>query len=292
MKIETVAVVGAGTIGRGLAVDLAMHGYEVLLNDIAQDVLEQANEAMRSDLRSYRMLVQEYRDADDEALLGRIRIVPDLAALARAELIIENIVEHYDEKARLYARLSGICGNATIYGVNTSCISITKLARHLPDPSTMIGMHFMNPVPVKNFVEMIRGECTSESTIETATTLVKQLGKEHVLVSDFPGFVANRVMMLAVNECAFIVQDAVAAAADVDKVFRLGFGHSMGPLATADLIGLDTVLNSILVLFDEYKDPKYRPCPLLQKMVDAGYLGRKSGRGFFNYSRQKRQNQG
>lgn len=285
MDLKTVAVIGAGTIGRGLALDLAMHGYEVLLNDIDQDVLEQAGKAMRSELRTYRMLVDEYREADDEVLLGRIRFSPDLAVLASAEFVIENIVEDYDEKARLYARLSAICGSETIYGVNTSCISITKLARHLPDASRMIGMHFMNPVPMKKFVEMIRGEITSEKTIEAATELVQRLDKEHVLVKDFPGFVANRVMMLAVNECAFIVQDNVAPPSDVDKVFRLAFGHGMGPLATADLIGLDTVLNSILVLFDEYKDSKYRPCPLLQKMVDAGYLGRKSGRGFFTYSK-------
>ncbi len=147
----------------------------------------------------------------------------------------------------------------------------------------MLGMHFMNPVPVKKFVEMVRAEHTSEETIEVALALVKRLGKDHVLVKDFPGFISNRVMMLAVNECAFILQDGVAEAADVDKVFRLAFGHSMGPLATADLIGLDTVLNSILVLFDEFKDSKFRPSPLLQKMVDAGYLGRKSGRGFFTY---------
>ena len=216
---------------------------------------------------------------------GRIVFAPELKALHRAEFVIENIVEDYDEKARLYAQLSGICASGTLYGVNTSCISITKLARNVPDPSRMIGMHFMNPVPVKKFVEMIRGELTSEDTIAAATALVQKLDKDHVLVRDFPGFVSNRVMMLAVNECAFVVQDQVATPADVDKVFRLAFGHSMGPLATADLIGLDTVLNSINVLFEEYKDSKYRPCPLLQKMVDAGYLGRKSGRGFFNYTR-------
>jgi 3-hydroxybutyryl-CoA dehydrogenase len=285
MEVRTIAVVGAGTIGRGLAVDLAMHGYEVILNDLTTEALGQARDAMRSELKSYRILVPEYRELDEEVLLGRIVFAPELTALHRAEFVIENIVEDYDEKARLYAQLSGICASGTLYGVNTSCISITKLARNVPDPSRMIGMHFMNPVPVKKFVEMIRGELTSEETIAAATALVQKLDKDHVLVRDFPGFVSNRVMMLAVNECAFVVQDQVATPADVDKVFRLAFGHSMGPLATADLIGLDTVLNSINVLFEEYKDSKYRPCPLLQKMVDAGYLGRKSGRGFFNYTR-------
>jgi len=285
MDVRTVSVVGAGTIGSGLAVDLAMHGYSVILNDRSEETLERAKEAMRSDLRSYRMLVPEYREVDEEDILGNIVFASDLTAAAEADFVIENIVENYDEKARLYDRLSGICGQETWYGVNTSCISITRLSSHLPDPSKMIGMHFMNPVPVRKFVEMVRAECTSEETIESATALVKRLGKEHVLVNDFPGFVSNRVMMLAINECAFVIQDDVADPADVDKVFRLAFGHSMGMLATADLIGLDTVLNSIIVLFEEYKDSKYRPCPLLQKMVDAGYLGRKSGKGFFTYSK-------
>jgi len=285
MEPRTVAVIGAGTIGTGLAVDLSMHGYQVILNDVAKEAIERAASTIRADLKSYRMLVPEYRTADDQDILDRIRFESDPAAVAGADFVVENIVEDYEEKARLYAYISGICGKETVYGVNTSCISITRLANHVPDPSKMIGMHFMNPVPLKKFVEMIRAEHTSEETIERAAALVKSLGKEHVLVKDFPGFVSNRVMMLAVNECAFVVQDDVADPADVDKVFRLAFGHSMGPLATADLIGLDTVLNSIVVLFEEYKDPKYRPCPLLQKMVSAGYLGRKSGRGFFIYAR-------
>jgi len=283
--MTAIAVIGAGTIGRGLALDLAMHGHDVLLNDVDQETLRRALEAIRSELRSYRLLVAEYREADEDTLLGRITLAPAVKDLAQAEFVIENIVEDYTTKARLYEELKSACGARTIYGVNTSCISITKLARHVTDPSRMIGMHFMNPVPVKKFVEMIRGEHTAEQTIETATALVKQLGKDYVLVKDAPGFVSNRVMMLAVNECAFVVQEEVATPADVDKVFRQAFGHSMGPLATADLIGLDTVLNSIIVLFEEYRDPKYRPCPLLQKMVDSGDLGRKSGRGFFKYTR-------
>ncbi len=284
-QVNTIGVVGAGTIGNGLAVDLARFEYDVILNDLTDEELEKSAETIRSDLRTYRLLVPEYREADDEDILNRITFTSNIDALADADFVIENIVEDFNEKARLYEQLSTICRKETFYAVNTSCISITRLANHIEDSTRMLGMHFMNPVPVKKFVEMIRAEHTSEETIEVALALVKRLGKDHVLVNDFPGFVSNRVMMLAVNECAFTLQDGVAEAADVDKVFRLAFGHSMGPLATADLIGLDTVLNSILVLFDEYKDPKYRPCPLLQKMVDAGYLGRKSGRGFFKYSR-------
>ncbi len=283
-QVNTIAVVGAGTIGNGLAVDLARFGYDVILNDLTDEELEKSAETIRSDLRTYRMLVPEYREIDDEDILRRITFTSNPDAMADADFVIENIVEDFNEKARLYEQLSTICRKETFFAANTSCISITKLANHIEDPTRMLGMHFMNPVPVKKFVEMVRAERTSEETIEIALALVKRLGKDHVLVKDFPGFIANRVMMLAVNECAFIIQDGVAEAADVDKVFRLGFGHSMGPLATADLIGLDTVLNSILVLFEEYKDPKYRPSPLLQKMVDAGYLGRKSGRGFFTYS--------
>ena len=283
-QVNTIAVIGAGTIGNGLAVDLARFGYNVILNDLSDEELQKAADTIRSDLRTYRMLVPEYREIDDEEVLSRITYTSNQVELAPADFVIENIVEDYDEKVKLYKILSEICREDTFYAVNTSCISITKMANHIKDPTRMLGMHFMNPVPMKKFVEMIEAELTSRETIEAALDLVKRLGKDHVLVKDFPGFVANRVMMLAVNECAFIIQDGVSNAADVDKVFRLAFGHSMGPLATADLIGLDTVLNSIIVLSDQYKDSKFRPCPLLQKMVDAGYLGRKSDRGFFNYS--------
>jgi 3-hydroxybutyryl-CoA dehydrogenase len=286
MEAQKVAVIGAGTIGLGLAVDLSAHGYDVVVNDTSQAVLDGAPDRIAADLRMYRMLVQEYRDVDDEAVLRKMVFTGDLSAVADVDFVIENITEDLNRKTALLDRLATICRKNPCVATNTSCISVTKLGARLADPSRMIGMHFMNPVPVKKFVEMIRGERTSEETIACARALAKRLGKEHVLVNDYPGFVSNRVMMLTVNECAFVVQDGVADAAQVDKVFRLAFGHGMGPLATADLIGLDTVLNSIVVLFEAYKDSKYRPCPLLQKMVDAGYLGRKSGKGFFTYNAQ------
>lgn len=281
--VQKVAVIGAGTIGLGLAVDLAAHDYAVEVVDVSQAVLDAAPDKIRTDMRTYRMLVPAYREADEEALIARMLFTTDLTAVADADFVIENITEDLALKSALYDRLAAICKPEACFATNTSCISVTKLASHLRDPSRMLGMHFMNPVPVKRFVEMIRGERTSEETIVTARALAKRLGKDHVLVKDYPGFVSNRIMMLTVNECAFVLQDGVAEAAQVDKLFRQAFGHEMGPLAMADLIGLDTVLNSIIVLFDEYKDSKYRPCPLLQKMVDAGYLGRKSGRGFFTY---------
>ncbi len=283
MDSEKVAVIGAGVIGTGLAVDLAVCEYEVLLIDLTDEILRRAEGTMRSDLRMYRMVIPGYREIDEEKLLGRICFSTELTGTAEAGLVIENITEDLNAKAALYEQLAGICREGTLLGVNTSCLSITKLAAPLPDPSRMIGMHFMNPVPMKKMVEMIRGELTSDATVADAAELVRRLRKEPVLVEDMPGFVANRVMMLAINECAFVLQDGVADAAAVDKIFRLGFGHKMGPLATADLIGLDTVLDSIKVLHSAYGDSKYRPCPLLQKMVDAGYLGRKCGRGFFSY---------
>ncbi len=282
-ETRKVAVIGAGTIGLGLAVDLAAHAYDVSLHDNAPDVLAAAPDRIRNDLRTYRMLVAAYREIEDDTLLARIRMTTALEDAADADFVIENVTENLALKREVFTQLGRICKPTACYATNTSCISVTKLAAHLPDPTRMLGMHFMNPVPVKRFVEMIRGERTSEDTIATARALAKRLGKDHVLVKDFPGFVSNRVMMLTVNECAFVLQDGVAEAAQVDKLFRQAFGHEMGPLAMADLIGLDTILNSIVVLYEEYKDSKYRPCPLLQKMVDAGYLGRKSGRGFFNY---------
>jgi 3-hydroxybutyryl-CoA dehydrogenase len=284
MEVKNTAVIGAGTIGLGLAVDLAAHGYAVQVVDSSPEVVKQAPERVARDLMMFRMLAPDYRDADGDTILARLSFSSDLDTVGTADFVIENITEDIAMKEAVFQRLAQICRPDAYFATNTSCISVTRLAACLRDPSRMMGMHFMNPVPVKKFVEIIRGELSSDETAEAAQNLARKLGKEFVVVKDFPGFVSNRVMMLTVNECAFVLQDGVASAAQVDKVFRLAFGHPMGPLAMADLIGLDTILKSVEVLYLEYNDSKYRPCPLLRKMVHAGYLGRKSGRGFFTYN--------
>jgi 3-hydroxybutyryl-CoA dehydrogenase len=200
-----------------------------------------------------------------------------------AFVVLENITESYDAKKELYGRLRDHCRADALVGVNTSCIPITRIGALMPAPENVIGMHFMNPSPLKQLVEVVRGYRTSDETIERTRDFLKSLHKTCVVVNDSPGFVTNRVLMPMINECVWLVQDNVAQPRDVDQIFKLGFGHKMGPLATADLIGLDTILDSLMVLYDSYNDPKYRPCPLLKKMVDAGVLGKKTGRGFFTY---------
>jgi len=216
-------------------------------------------------------------------ILKNIKFTTKYDDFDSVDMVVENVTEDWQAKKNVYCELRGVCKAGTIYGVNTSCFSITKIGSLLPEPDKVIGIHLMNPVPMKAMVEVIRGYSTTESTIEIMNSALKSLGKTPIVVEDFPGFVTNRVMMLMINECVWTVQDGVAKPRDVDKIFRLGFGHKMGPLATADLIGLDTILNSLIVLYESYNDPKFRPCPLLRKMVDAGLLGKKSGKGFFEY---------
>ena len=199
------------------------------------------------------------------------------------DLVIENIIEDQKVKIELYKELDKICGTNTIYFVNTSCIPITKIASCVSKPENVIGVHFMNPVPLKEMVEVIKGYYTSETIIEKTKEFLKSIGKISVVVNDYPGFVANRLSHLFMNEAAFLVQDQVATPAEIDMIFKKGYGHKSGPLETADLIGLDTVVNSLAILYESYQDSKFRCCPLLKKMVDAGLLGRKSGKGFYNY---------
>ncbi|WGU96905.1 3-hydroxyacyl-CoA dehydrogenase NAD-binding domain-containing protein [Paenibacillus dendritiformis] len=283
--IQTVGVVGSGVMGSDVALDLACYGYEVVLKDISEDAVRRAKEKIRTDFRLLKMVKPRAKQLALEDVLGRITFTTSYDGFGRVQFVIENITEDWERKKTVYKELAEVCGIDTYFAVNTSCISITKVGALMPRPDKVIGMHFMNPVPMKELVEVIRGEHTSDESVACGEQFLRSFDKVPVVVNDFPGFVTNRVLMLTINECVWAVQDGVAEPQDVDKIFRLGFGHKMGPLATCDLIGLDTILNSLLVLYDSYKDPKFRPCPLLVKMVDAGYLGKKSGKGFFDYDK-------
>ncbi|OYD09089.1 3-hydroxyacyl-CoA dehydrogenase family protein [Paludifilum halophilum] len=283
MNIQTIAVVGAGVMGTDVALDLACYGYNVILKDIDSEAMDRARKKISNDFKLVKMVKKDVKSRTLEDVWGQISFTSDYDRFGEADFVIENITEDWEAKRKVYRELREVCSPDTLYAVNTSCISITKVGSLMPDPEKVIGMHFMNPVPVKELVEVIRGEHTSDETVDVSRHFLESFKKVPVIVNDFPGFVTNRVLMLTINECIWSVQDGVAEPADVDKIFRLGFGHKMGPLATADLIGLDTIHHSLLVLYDSYKDPKFRPCPLLVKMVDAGYLGKKSGKGFFQY---------
>jgi len=279
-----VGIIGAGVMGRGLAQDLAHHGYTVRLIDIGEDVLADAKRSIRQSLRGQLLQApQGEKQQDTGKVLERIVTSTDLESLADADFVIENVTEKWDIKKTIYPVIDRVCPPHTVFAANTSAISITRIASQTERPDRVLGMHFMNPVPMKKTVEVIRGFHTSEDTLSVAAQLLKGFGKDGVVVRDSPGFVSNRVLMLTVNEAAFLVHEGVADPAEVDKIFRECFGHTMGPLATADLIGLDTILYSIEVLYESFNDGKYRPCPLLKKMVDAGLHGRKNGMGFFAY---------
>jgi len=280
---EKIAVIGAGIMGCDIAIDLASYGYSVVLKDIDKKALEKALKTIDEKFKLFKMMKPRFAKYTLDELLSGMTFDLDYENFRNISFIIENITEDYTSKESLYLELREICPDDIIYGVNTSCISITKIGRLMPRPENVIGMHFMNPVPMISLVEVIRGFHTSNETIEKTQAFLTSIEKTCVVVNDYPGFVTNRVLMLTINECIWLVQDQVAAPKDIDKIFKLGFSHKMGPLATADLIGLDTILRSLEVLYDSFNDPKYRPCPLLRKMVDAGQLGKKSGNGFFKY---------
>ncbi|RSN11263.1 3-hydroxybutyryl-CoA dehydrogenase [Streptomyces sp. WAC 05977] len=277
-----VGVVGAGVMGTGVAQNLATSGHEAVLIDVDPGKLADARDRIELECRMSRMLGGAEIDAAE--VLGRITFGTELALLAEAEVVIENITENWDLKSRLYPKLDEACKADTVFVVNTSAIPITKVAALTRRQDKVMGVHFMNPVPMKPSCEFIPGYHTSESTKDIVRELLLSMGKKPIPVNDASGFVSNRVLMLTVNEAAFLVHEGVADAETVDEVFRGCFGHPMGPLETADLIGVDTILYSVEVLYDEFNDSKYRPCPLLKQMTAAGLHGRKSGKGFYNYS--------
>jgi 3-hydroxybutyryl-CoA dehydrogenase len=283
MEIRKIAVIGAGVMGSDVAFDLASYGYDVLLKDIHECRLTEARNKIKAGFRGYKMMKSELKDASLDDILGRITFTTHYEGFLETDLVIENVSEDWNIKKTVYAEAREVCRASTFYAVNTSCISITRIANLMPRPERIIGMHFMNPVPLKNIVEVIRGMHTSEETVTAMKDFLKTLKKSAVVVNDFPGFVSNRLSHLFMNEAAFLVQDQVASPKDIDRIFKQGYGHDMGPLETADLIGLDTVVNSLRILYESYEDPKFRCCPLLKKMVDAGYCGKKSGKGFYEY---------
>lgn len=279
---KTIAILGAGVIGRGVAQICAQSGYHVALIDSSAAALTESMQAIMEGLRLQRLLVNAANDSP-EAISARIVCSTSHDALRDADVIIENISEDWAAKRTLHEQISGFYRAGTLLAINSSVISITRIAAVTRDPGLVVGIHFMNPVPLTAGVEVVRGFHTSSGAIAQAVALAKSLGKEAVIVNDSPGFVSNRVLMLMINEAIWTVQDQIAQPCEVDRIFKLCFGHKMGPLETADLIGLDTVLLSLDELHNSYRDPKFRACTLLRKMVDSRNLGRKSGRGFYGY---------
>ncbi len=282
MNIETVGVVGAGTMGNGIAHVFAQNGYHVRLVDVSQDILDRALQTIRKNLerQAKKAIIQE---GEIDPILSRIQTATEVEAMRDAQLVVEAVVENVDVKRELFQKLDAITAPEAILASNTSSISITEIAAATHRPQQVVGMHFFNPVPVMKLVEVIRGLATSDETFDRIMELSRKLGKEPVAVNDYPGFVSNRVLMPMINEAIYCVMEGVATPEAVDTVMKLGMNHPMGPLTLADFIGLDVCLHILEVLHRELGDDKYRPCPLLRKMVAAGHLGRKSGKGFYEY---------
>ena len=284
MTFKTVGVIGVGNIGSGVVVDLVLHGIHAIAVDASEEALQRAQAGIVQTVRLAPMFTKRAPKLTRSETLARITFTTRIEEVSTCDFIIENATEDWAIKKPIYEQLDRIASAGVCLGANTSCISITRIAGATRLPDKVVGMHFMNPVHLMPMVEVIRGHHTSAETLAAVDGLLAQLQKEAMVVGDLPGFVSNRISHLFMNEAAFVFQDGLATPAQIDSIFKRCFGHKMGPLETADLIGLDTVVRSLDVLYDSFHDPKFRCCPLMRKMVDAGQCGRKSGRGFYGYT--------
>ena len=284
METKTVGILGAGTMGHGIAQVLIRSGYTVFLHDLSQQFLDSGAgriaKGLNRDVEKNRLT-----DEEREKALSRLTTTTRVADLAAADFIVEAVTENLEVKAGAFRAIEPHCGQGVIFASNTSSISITRLAAATERPDRFIGLHFFNPVPVMKLVEIVPGLATSQETLEAAERLATSAGKTPVRVNDYPGFISNRLLMPMINEAVYCLMESVADAKGIDNVMKLGMNHPMGPLELADLIGLDVCLDIMKVLYESFRDSKYRPCPLLEKMVNAGRLGRKTGRGFYEYAK-------